>query len=474
LWWNKLKDTKISKSQANITGGFMKRILVCGLAILLLFSMGLNAKEKQLEDYLDPEELGIEEHYLDNGLRVLTWEDHSAPVISYQVWFDVGSINEKPGITGISHLFEHMMFKGSKKYGPEEHSDIVKAHGGRLNAFTSNDMTVYFENIASDKLELVIALEAERQANLAITAENLASEREVVREERRVRIDNSVFGDMLEQLSANAFLAHPYQWSVIGWMSDIETITLEECREYHRIHYAPNNATVIIVGDFETKEALKLVETYYGAIPSQEEPPPVTTVEPEQRGERRVYVHRFAQLPMLLAGYHIPEITHEDLPVLDIASSILSGGESSRIYRKMIYEDQTALYAGGAADAAQQPSLFYAYCGMKIGREIEEGEKTLFELIEGLADNPPTQEELEKAKNQSEADFIFSMQTNMYKGYNLGYYQTVAGDWREMIEYQKKIRAVTAEQVAAVAAQYLIPNNRTTVILIPETQVSPN
>ena len=240
----------------------MKRALVIGLTVFLLFTVGSLAQNRQLEDYLDPKELGIEEFYLDNGLRILTWEDHSAPVISYQVWFDVGSINERPGITGISHLFEHMMFKGSKKYGPEEHSDIVKAHGGRLNAFTSNDMTVYFENIASDKLELIIALEAERQANLAITPENLASEREVVREERRVSIDNSVFGDMYEQLSANAFLAHPYQWSVLGWMSDIETITLEECREYHRIYYAPNNATVVIVGDFDTKEAIKHVEKY--------------------------------------------------------------------------------------------------------------------------------------------------------------------------------------------------------------------
>ncbi len=446
----------------------MKRTMIVILLGILPVMFTLTARESQLEDYLNEEKLGIEEHYLDNGLRILTWEDHSAPVISYEIWFDVGSINEKPGITGISHLFEHMMFKGSKKYGPEEHSDIVRANGGRLNAFTSNDMTVYFENISSDKLELVIALEAERQANLAITAENLASEREVVKEERRMRIDNSIFGDMLEQLSANCFLAHPYQWSVIGWMSDIESITLEECQEYHRIHYAPNNATVALVGDFDTEEALKLIEKYYGQIPSQEPPPPVETVEPEQKGERRIYHHRRAQLPMLIAGYHIPDINHEDMPALQVASTILSGGESSRIYRKMVYEDQIALYAGGGADAAKDPSIFYAYCGMNIGHEIDEGEEALFGIIEGFADNPPTEEELQKVKNQAEADFIFEMQTNSNKAYNLGYYQTVAGDWREMLAYPQKIREVTAEKVAEVAAKYFKPRNRTTVILVPE------
>lgn len=446
----------------------MKRLTFAFVVLLGCAVLGFGAEESFLEDYLNEDLLGVEEHYLSNGLRILTWEDHSAPVISYQVWYNVGSINERPGITGISHLFEHMMFKGSKKYGPEEHANIIKAHGGRLNAFTSNDMTVYFENIAADQLELVIAMEAERQANLAITPENLASEREVVKEERRVRVDNSVFGDMLEQLSANAFLAHPYQWSVIGWMSDINAITLEDCKEYHRIHYAPNNATVVIVGDFDTDEALELMEKYYGKIPRQEPPPPVRTVEPEQRGERRVYVHRRAQLPMLLAGYHIPDINHEDMPALQLAGDILSKGESSRIYRKMVYEDQIALYAGGSADNAKDPSLFYAYCGMNIGHDLEEGEKALFEIIEGLADNPPTPEELQKAKNQMEAEFIYDMQTNMYKGYNLGFYQTVAGDWREMLEWVEKYRQVTAEQVAEVASKYFTPKNRTTLILVPE------
>jgi predicted Zn-dependent peptidase len=446
----------------------MRRIGV--LLLLNLWAVGIvfAAPKNEANIFKNPDALNIREHTLPNGLQVLTWEDHSAPIISYQVWYHVGSVNERPGITGISHLFEHMMFKGSRKYGPEEHANIVQANGGRLNAYTANDQTVYFENIASDKLELVIALEAEREANLAITAENLTSEREVVKEERRLRTDNNIFGDVIEQLMANAFTAHPYGWPVVGWMSDLDAITLEECQDYHRIHYAPNNANIILVGDFNTDEALRLIEKYYGQIPTQEEPPPVSTVEPPQRGERKVFLHRQARLPMLFAGYHIPSVSDDDMPALQIAAKILSDGESSRIYKKMVYEDQIALYAGGSADESEHPSLFYAYCGMNIGKEIEEGEKGLFGLIEGLADNPPTPEELQKAKNQLEADYIFGMQSNSRKASNLGFYQTIVGDWREMFKKPAKYEAVTADQVAQIAARYFTPNNRTTVVLVPE------
>jgi zinc protease len=442
--------------------------LIRTASVLLLLILLVAVQVGRSADLLDAKKLNIQENQLANGLKILTWEDHSAPVITYQVWFDVGSINERPGITGISHLFEHLMFKGSKKFGPEEHNNVIQAHGGRCNAFTSNDMTVYHENIASDQLELVIAMEAERQANLAITAENLKSEREVVKEERRMRVDNSAFGDVLEQLSANAFEAHPYQWSVVGWMSDLDAITLDECKEYHRIHYAPNNAVVVIVGDFKTSDAVKLVEKYYGKLPKQEPPEPVTTVEPKQRGERRVYLHRRAQLPMLFAGYHIPNATDKDMPALMVASKILSSGESSRIYRKMVYEDQLASDAGGSAEEAKDPTLFYAYCSMNIGKDIDAGEKELFDLIENLAINPPTDLELEKVKNQIEADFIDNLQTNWNKGYNLGFYQTVTGDWHNMLKQVEQYQSVTAAKVAEVAAKYFTANNRTTIILVPD------
>ncbi|NQS99023.1 MAG: insulinase family protein [candidate division Zixibacteria bacterium] len=414
------------------------------------------------------ENLNVEEHSLDNGLKILTLEDHSAPIVSFQMWVHTGSRNERQGITGISHLFEHMMFKGSKKYGPEEHATIIKKNGGWCNAFTAQDVTVFFENIVPDKLELVISLEAERLANLALTQETLSSEREVVKEERRYRIDDDNFGSLHEQLLATAYNAHSYGWHIVGWMSDIDAITLEDCREYHRIHYAPNNITLAIVGDFDTKKALKMVKKYYGKIPAQEPPPPVSTVEPPQKGERIAYVKRMAQLPMLFAGYHIPEMIHEDIPPLQVMQKILSDGRSSRLYKRLVYEEQVALYAGGFVDELEDPGLFNVYCAMNAGHEIDEGKRLLFEEIERFAKEEVSDKELQKAMNQLEADFVFGLQTNMRKGLSIADYAVRAGDYKKIVEAYKKLQSVTKEDIMRVAEEYLVEDNRTVIILVPE------
>ncbi|MBZ0264266.1 insulinase family protein [bacterium] len=444
----------------------MKRMLTSLLLVALLLPLaGVNAEEA----ILNPELLNIREHNLENGLQVLMLEDHSAPVLSYQVWFHCGSRNERPGITGISHMFEHMMFRGSNKYGPEEHSHMVKRNGGTLNAFTSEDMTVYFENIASDQLELVIHLEAERQANLNISEETMATERQVVAEERRVRTDNSLFGSAIEKLIISSYNAHPYSWPVIGWMSDIENWTVEDLKEYYRIHYAPNNATVVLVGDFDSDEAIKLFEKYYGQIPAQPKPREIHTTEPVQDGERRIYFHRPAQLPFLLASYHIPEAAHEDIPAIEVAQKILSDGESSRIYKRCVYEEQLAMFAGGQVDNRKDPGIFLTYIGVNQGVELEEAENSLFDTIEGMADNPPTERELQKAKNQLEADFIFGLQTVMGKGMAIG--SSVIkkdGNYKAFIEEPDQYRAVTVEDVQRVVKTYFHAKNRTVVIVVPD------
>ena len=412
--------------------------------------------------------LNVEEHSLDNGLKILTLEDHSAPIVSFQMWVHTGSRNERQGITGISHLFEHMMFKGSKKYGPEEHATIIKKNGGWCNAFTAEDVTVFFENIVPDKLELAISLEAERLANLALTQETLSSEREVVKEERRYRIDDDNFGSLHEQLLATAYNAHSYGWHIVGWMSDIDAITLVDCREYHRIHYAPNNITLAIVGDFDTKKALKMVKKYYGKIPAQEPPPLVSTVEPPQKGERIAYVKRLARLPMLIAGYHIPEMIHDDIPPLRVMQKILSDGRSSRLYKRLVYDEQVALYAGGFVYELEDPGLFYVYCAMNAGHEIDEGKGMLYEEIERFAKEEVSDIELQKAMNQLEADFIFGLQTNMRKGLNIADYAVRGGDYRKIVEAYEKLQSVTKEDIMRVAAEYLVEDNRTVIILVPE------
>ena len=418
--------------------------------------------------------LDVKEHKLENGLTILTLEDHSAPVVSYQVWFKVGSRNERPGITGISHLFEHMMFKGSKNIGSEEHAKLIQANGGIDNAWTSNDNTTYFENLPSDKLELAVRLESERQVNLNITPENLASEREVVKEERRVSTDNDPAGLLNEQLYAAASPAPPYQWPVLGWMSDLDAITLEDCQNYFRTHYAPNNATVVIVGDFKTDQAVALVKKYYGDMKAQPPGPPVKTVEPQQLGERRVYVHKIAQVSSLSLGYHSPDLNHPDIIPLKVLSQILFSGQSSRMYKKLVYDKQMAISVSGGVDEVIDPGLFYIDASVKPGFTVERIEKELYDELERLKTELVTDRELQKAKNKLEANFYNRLQTVSSKASRLGFYQTIAGDYQKLFSEAEKIQAVTKEDLQRVAKQYLTDKNRTVAILVPEKpQVNP-
>ncbi len=445
----------------------MKRTLALVLlALLLLASASFASDTADL--------INVQEHMLDNGMRLLMIEDHSAPIISYMVYYNVGSRNERPGITGMAHMFEHMMFRGSTKYGPEEHANIVKAHGGGLNANTSYDRTAYFENISAEHLELVIHLEAERQANLDISEESFLPEQLVVTEERRQRVDNSLYGSALEELWTNAYRAHPYNWPVIGWMSDVQNYRMDDLQWFHKTYYAPNNATAILVGDFDPDEAIALVEKYHGPIPPQPLPVEAQTQEPPQRGERRIEFRRPAQLPFLFAAYHTPEASHEDIPALRVVEKILSDGESSRLYKKCVYEEQVARFAGGSLYELAQPGLFMVYIGVNAGRELDEAEEILFSTIEEMGTSPVTDMELQKAKNQLEADFYFNLQTNYGKASSIGEAcMLYDGDYDMAMRQFEATRSVTAEDVQRVVAKYFRAVNRTTLILVPDSETEP-
>jgi zinc protease len=410
----------------------------------------------------------VEKFELDNGLTVLISEDHSAPVVSLQMWYHVGSKNERPGITGISHLCEHMMFRGTEKYGPEEHSKIVQANGGIDNAGTSFDYTMYWEKLSNDKLELALELEAERLKRLRPTDENFPSERDVVMEERRMAIDNSPYGAVFEQLLNTAFAAHPYHWHVIGFMSDIENITVADLKEHYRTYYVPTNATVVVAGDVKPQEVMKLINDYLGDIPFQPAPEGVRTVEPEQKGERIAYVHKMGQMPAFAAGYHIPEFGNDDIYPLTVAARILFTGQSSRLYRKMVYQDQSALAVAGDCFALEDPGLFFTFAIMQPGHTAEEGQLSMFEEIEKLKREPVDSMELQKAKNQLEAEFIFGLQSVSDKGSEIGYYQTILGDYARLFEEANKYQAVTAQDVMRVANTYFDEKNRTVAVLVPE------
>ena len=413
--------------------------------------------------------LDIKEHRLENGLRLLMHQDRSSPIISFQVWYNVGSRNERPGITGISHLFEHMMFKGTKNVDPEEHSRIIQRNGGTDNAFTTEDMTAYFENLPSSQIELAVKLEADRMAHLRLTAETLASERQVVKEERRMRIDNSLFGKLNEGLYSTTFTKHPYRWPVIGWMSDIDAITLDDCKSFYSTHYAPNNSTVIILGDIDFDETISMVEKYFGHIPSAERPDEVIPMEEPQSQERHKDLYVDTQFPWLAVAYHIPEAAHDDIPVLELIENILTEGRSSRLYRKIIYEDQSALSVFASVDKYKDPGLFVITVrSIKQGHTPEEVASVIKESLEQLKAEKVTERELEKARNQMETNLIFGLQTNFVRGIRLGFSLARTGDPLGFVKNLEKYRHATADDIQKVAKKYFTPENRTIVKLLPK------
>jgi zinc protease len=409
----------------------------------------------------------VTEKVLPNGLKVLLKEEHKAPVVTFQVWYRVGSRNEKLGKTGISHVLEHMMFKGAKKYGPKQFSRTVQRNGGNDNAFTSKDYTAYFENLAADRLEIAMDLEADRMQGLLLAPQDFLSERDVVMEERRMRTEDDPSSVMGEQMMATAFAAHPYQWPIIGWMADLKNLTREDLEAHYRTYYAPNNATLVVVGDFDSDKAMGLIEKYFGSIPPGPEVPKVGAVEPKQLGEKRVVVKREAELPAVYAGYKAPTLRSRDSYALNVLQGILSSGKSSRLYRSLVYEKQIALYAGGDYDdVSADPNLFTLYAGVMPGKTVDEVEKALYAEIERFKDEPVTDEELQKAKNQAEAQFIMSQDSNFYQAMLLGQFETVA-EWRLLGKYLDGIRAVTKDDIQRVAREYFSEDNRTVGILVP-------
>jgi zinc protease len=413
------------------------------------------------------QEMKVTETILPNGLKVLLKEEHKSPVVTFQVWYRVGSRNERLGKTGMSHLLEHMMFKGSKKYGPKQFSQVVQRNGGNDNAFTSKDYTAYFENIAADRLEIAMDLESDRMQNLLLDPKEFLSERDVVKEERRMRYEDDPTQTMVEQMMATAFSAHPYQWPVIGWMADIGNITRDDLEKHYRTYYAPNNATIVVVGDFDRSKTLALVEKYFGGIPRGPEVPKVGAVEPKQLGEKRVKVKQEAELPAIYAGYKVPNLTSADSHALNVLQGILSSGKSSRLYRSLVYDKQIAQYAGGDYDdVSTDPNLFYVYAGVMPGKNEDEVERALYAEIDRFKKEPVSDEELQKAKNQAEANFIMSQDSMFYQAMLLGQYETVA-NWKLLGAYLEGIRAVKKEDIERVARQYFTEDNRTVGILVP-------
>jgi zinc protease len=414
--------------------------------------------------------LEVHEATLSNGLRVRLLANPQTPVVSLYTFFQVGSRNERPGITGISHLFEHMMFNGAKKYGPKEFDRVLESNGGRSNAYTSNDMTVYYDDFSSDALETVLDLESDRMRSLRISDATLTSEREVVKEERRVRVDNEITGMLDEELGTLVYKAHPYRWPVIGWMADIENISRPDCEQYFRTYYAPNNAIMYVSGDFDPKKTLALIKRYYGDIPKGPKPLPVIDAEPSQKGERRAVIRHPAQSPSVMIGFRGPRATEADTQVLDVIQYALNKGEGSRLVKGLVYEQQLAVSVMFDWGWRIDPGTIVFYLELKPDSDPAKVEAALYAELEKVAREGLTERELQKAKNNLRADQLRELGTNTGRAHALGHYEALLGSWRELLTLPNRYAAITNEQVKAAAAKYFSPDRRSVVTLLPESE----
>jgi zinc protease len=412
-------------------------------------------------------EIPVERTRLANGLTVLVHEDRSAPVVSVYLFYRSGSRNEHPGQTGIAHLFEHMMFNGGE-HTEGKFDEVIETNGGSTNGYTTRDFTAYMENFPLPALERVLWIEADRMRALAITPKNLEQERGIVKEERRLRVDNDPSGKLYEELYLAAYVASTYRWNTIGFMADLDLITLEDARQYFRTYYAPNNATLVLAGAVSPADGFALAARYFGAIPAQEPPRKVVNVEPPQHGPKLVRYRMAAELPAVAIAYQAVPATHPDRPALDVLETILAQGESSRLYRSLVRGRELATTVDASFNLGIDADLFWFYGQVRPGKSLADLEKGILDVATAARARPPDDAELRKAKNLLTAGYVRGLKTVSGKANQLGFYETVFGDYAEMFREVDRWEAVSAADVERVARTYLQDDARTTVELVPD------
>jgi zinc protease len=444
----------------------MKKISAVRCALLaatLLVSLSASLRAQN-----EAQQFPVATKTLKNGMKVLVQTDHSIPNVALYIFYRIGSRNEHPGTTGLSHFFEHMMFNGAKKYGSGELDKAMEANGAANNAYTSENVTVYQDWFPRSALNLIFDIEADRIQYLNFDPKKIESERGVVASERRTEVDASNGGILDEQLRATAFIAHPYQWPVVGWMSDIEHWTIDDLKRHFEMGYAPNNATMVVVGDATSEEIFQLCEKYIEPIPQHAPPPPVTTVEPEQMGERRLVVHKQAELPLLMIAYHVPQTNNPDFYAMNILRTVLVQGESSRMYKRLVDQDQIALEVNLTQQPAFDPTLAIFAAQPKQGVDPVKCEAAIFDELEQIKNTPISDQELEKAKNIRLVEFYHQMRTINGRANTIGTYEVFFGDYNKVFVAAKNYAAVSKEDVQRVAQKYFSANNRTVGTLVPD------
>lgn len=414
------------------------------------------------------------EFKLDNGMRVIVQEDHRAPVVVSQVWYRAGSVDEVNGKTGVAHVLEHMMFKGTKTVPPGQFSRLIAAAGGRENAFTGPDYTAYYQQLEKSQLPLSIKLEADRMANLELTKDEFSKEIRVVMEERRWRTDDKPQGMLNEQFNAVAYQAHPYSRPIVGWMNDLENMTVEDAREWYHNWYAPNNAILVVAGDVKAQDVLKLAKQHFGVIKPHALPVRKSQVEPQQIGERRTVVKVPAELPYVLMGFHVPVLQDPDKDwepyALEILAGVLDGNASARLNQKLVREQQLAVDVGAGYDMVQRGKigLFELEGTPSEGKTVAELEAALLEQVEEIKQKGVTNEELQRVKAQVIAADVYQRDSVFYQAMKIGRLETTGFSWRTLKDYPAKLQAVTPQQVQEVARKYLIRDTLTVATLDPQ------
>jgi len=441
----------------------MKQLMPISLLIAALTFAPVNAAVR-------PPRMEYSIATLPNGMTVVLSEDHSTPIVHAELWYHVGSKDERPGRTGFAHLFEHMMFKGSKNVDPEEHASMIASIGGQSNAYTNDDSTVFWETVPAQYLPLILWMEADRMATLRIDDATFKSEREVVKEERRLRVDNQPFGRLSEILYDNFYTVGPYKHTTIGSMKDLDAASVADVREFHNMYYVPGNATLAIVGDFESAQAMDLVTKYFGRIPkSTGKIPRDYPQEPAGTKERHVTTTENWPLPAVIVAYPITYDGHPDSYALHIASKILSDGESSRIFKALVYDTGIAVSAFGGGNIIEQPNLFFAVALVQRGHTPAEAEKALVAEFDKLRAEPVSEKELQRAKNQFFRDYIVDRETIRGKASQLAHAVVIHNDVKTADDEVEIFTNLKISDVQRVSKTYFTPENRLVLHILPKS-----
>jgi zinc protease len=417
--------------------------------------------------------LTVARYGLGNGLNVLVQSDHSAPVFSYHTWYRVGSKHEKPGKTGLAHLFEHLMFNETKHLRKGQLDRMIEGAGGETNAATWVDWTHYHSELPSSELDMIVGIESDRMQHLVLREPQLVSEKEVVQNERRYRVDDDIEGEVGELLYATAFEHHPYGWPTIGWMRDIEGFNLADCRRFYKTYYAPNNATLVVVGDVDEEQVLRLVQKHYGRIAPSPLPQLRAAVEPPQRKERVREISRPTPASKLLLGYRAPSFRDPDFVPLALANDVLFGGRSSRLFSRLLADEELVTDLHGSIAPFAEQGLYEIWLSLRPDREISQALRIVDQELMRICNKLVSARELEKVKNRAELGFLQGLETAAGRAEQLGFFEVVAGDAQGLLSRLQALRAVTPRDIQRVARRYLKPQRRTRIHVLPAAEATP-